>query len=99
MCVTEYNDHDHFHSLTFIIAKSPIMSDKKGDLTHPGRYFSLSLLSALSLPIVGYNPGEQHLGKAKIDSQEDTLPPQAGTHGQPESHVSGQGGPEIMGGP
>ncbi len=49
-------------------------------------------------PLVGYNPGEQHLGKSKIDSQEDTLPPQAGTHGQSDSHVSGQGGPEIMGG-
>lgn len=48
--------------------------------------------------LVGYNPGEQHLGKSKIDSREDNLPPQAGTHGQPDSHISGQAGPEIMGG-
>jgi len=48
--------------------------------------------------LVGYNPGEQHVGKSKIDSREDNLPPQAGTHGQPDSHVSGQTGPEIMGG-
>ena len=48
--------------------------------------------------LVGYKSGEQHLGKPKVDSHEDTLAPQAGTHGQPDSHVSGQGGPEIMGG-
>ncbi|UJR09275.1 hypothetical protein I4U23_013520 [Adineta vaga] len=58
------------------------MSDKKPDLTHP----------------VGYNPGQQHLGKSKIDSHEDGLPPQAGTHGQPDSHIGGQSGPEILGG-
>jgi hypothetical protein len=58
------------------------MSNQKTDVNHP----------------IGYNPGEQHLGKSKIDSREDNLPPQAGTHGQPDSHISGQGGPEILGG-
>ncbi len=48
--------------------------------------------------IVGYASGEQHLGKSKVSCHEDALPPQAGTHGQPDSHISGQGGPEIMGG-
>jgi hypothetical protein len=55
-------------------------------------------LVLIFLEIVGYNPGEQHLGKSKVDCQEDNLSPQAGTHGQPDSHISGQGGPEILGG-
>jgi len=52
----------------------------------------------LFLKIVGYNPGEQHLGKSEISSSESDLPPQAGTHGQPDSHIAGQQGPEILGG-
>jgi hypothetical protein len=48
--------------------------------------------------IVGYNPGEQHLGKSKVGCHENNLGPQAGLHGQPDSHISGQGGPEVMGG-
>lgn len=47
---------------------------------------------------MGYNQGEQHIGKSKIDHHEDNLPPQAGTRGQPESHIGGQTGPEILGG-
>lgn len=74
------------------------MSSKKGDLTHPGRYLSICLFDLHRFLLVGYNAGEQHLGKSKIDSREDNLPPQAGTHGQPDSHISGQAGPEIMGG-
>lgn len=59
------------------------MSHAKSDLQHP----------------IGYDKGEQHVGKPKVDKQEEqTLPPQAGTHGQPDSHISGQTGPEIMGG-
>jgi len=58
------------------------MSNKKADLDHP----------------VGYNPGEQHLGKSEINSSKSDLPPQAGTHGQPDSHIAGQKGPEILGG-
>ncbi|CAF1168423.1 unnamed protein product [Adineta steineri] len=50
------------------------------------------------MEFIGYNAGEQHLGKPKVDCHENNLPPQAGTHGQPESHISGQGGPEILGG-
>ena len=33
-----------------------------------------------------------------MSSSESDLPPQAGTHGQPGSHISGQTGPEILGG-
>ncbi|CAF1062309.1 unnamed protein product [Rotaria sordida] len=58
------------------------MSNKKTDLHHP----------------VGYDDGEQHVGKSKVDPREDKLPPQAGTHGQPDSHISGQSGAEILGG-
>lgn len=48
--------------------------------------------------IVGYSSGEQHLGKPHVDAHESSQQPQAGLHGQPESHVSGQGGPELLGG-
>ena len=48
--------------------------------------------------LVGYKSGEQHLGKPKVSSHEESVSPQAGLGGQPDSHVSGQGGPEIMGG-
>ncbi len=48
--------------------------------------------------IVGYNTGEQHLDKSKVSPSENDLPPQAGTHGQPGSHIAGQKGPEILGG-
>ena len=101
------------------------MSDKKADLTHPGKHqvllnmlareshdtfgiysitFFPSMLRYKTLAFsfimrtVGYNPGEQHLGKSKVDSHEDGLAPQAGTHGQSSSHISGQTGPEILGG-
>ncbi len=33
-----------------------------------------------------------------LDHAGSDLPPQAGTHGQPGSHISGQTGPEILGG-
>ncbi|CAF0986156.1 unnamed protein product [Rotaria sp. Silwood1] len=47
---------------------------------------------------VGYDRGEQHVDKSKVDSREETSAPQAGMHGQPESHISGQGGAEVLGG-
>lgn len=48
--------------------------------------------------LVGYNSGEQHLGKSHVDSHQSSTQPQAGLHGQPDSHVSGQSGPEMLGG-
>jgi hypothetical protein len=33
-----------------------------------------------------------------LDHTGSDLSPQAGTHGQPGSHISGQMGPEILGG-
>ena len=58
----------------------------------------LSIVLLTHFYLVGYKAGEQHLGKSTGDSSKSNLPPQAGTHGQPDSHISGQGGPEIMGG-
>jgi len=47
---------------------------------------------------VGYSAGEQHFGKSKDGSSGSDLPPQAGTHGEPDSRISGQKGPEVLGG-
>ncbi len=83
------------------------MSNKKADLEHPGNvsfqenYSELGFTIEIYLfffGIVGYNAGEQHLGKSNAGSSGSDLPPQAGTHGQPGSHISGQKGPEILGG-
>jgi len=60
--------------------------------------FYCKLFYSIFIIIVGYNNGEQHLSKSKVNSSESDLPPQVGTHGQPDGHISGQHGPEIMGG-
>ncbi len=59
---------------------------------------SKNCIIKLFLKIVGYNPGEQHLGKSNVSSSGSELPPQAGIHGEPGSHIAGQRGPEILGG-
>ncbi|CAF0995970.1 unnamed protein product [Adineta steineri] len=58
------------------------MSNNKTDVVHP----------------IGYKTGEQQIDKSDTNSSGSNLPPQAGTYGQPDSHISGQGGPEILGG-
>lgn len=58
----------------------------------------LTIVLLTHLYLVGYKAGEQHISKSGGNSSKSDLPPQAGTHGQPDSHISGQGGPEIMGG-
>jgi len=68
--------------LTFKFFQIFIMSSHKSDVEHR----------------VGYNSGEQHLGKSHVDSHQSSTQPQAGLHGQPDSHISGQSGPEMLGG-
>lgn len=46
---------------------------------------------------IGYNTDEQHVGEQGNSSKNDHGP-HAGRHGEPDSHIAGQSGPEILGG-
>ncbi|CAF0971556.1 unnamed protein product [Didymodactylos carnosus] len=47
---------------------------------------------------VGYGSGEVHVGKEDASTNEKERRPEAGEKGEEESHISGQGGREILGG-